>query len=83
MKSPLSDRPGCWVVWAEDLEGQYVEVFDDELAAFRSAHCGGGISHQVTWVPFGMGVWQALEEEAKAIKRSQPMVQTHYRAIEP
>ena len=82
MKSPLSDRPGCWVVWAEDLDGQYVEVFDDELEAFRAAHVGGGISHQVTWVPFGMGVWQALEAEAKENQRNRPLFQTHHRAIE-
>ena len=77
MKSPLSDQPGCWVVWAEDLEGNHVSVYDDELQAYREAHCGGGISLCVTWVPYGMSVQDAVDaenqawedEKAKAAKR--------------
>lgn len=68
MKSPLADQPGCWVVWAEDLEGNYVSVYDDELEAYRDAHCGGGISLSVTWVPWGMSVQNAVDAENEALK---------------
>ena len=58
----LTDQPGCWVVWVEDLTGEYVEVFDDELAAYRSAYENGGhICTHLTYVPFGMSVMDAEE----------------------
>lgn len=62
----MTRPPGCWVVWVEDLTGEYVEVFDDELAAYRSAFGDGG--HQsvhLTYVPFGMSVQAVLEARHK------------------
>jgi hypothetical protein len=49
------------------MTSENVWLYDDELTAYREAHVGGGVSLSVTWVPFGMSVWQAVQAEDKAL----------------
>ena len=62
----LTEMPGCWMVWSDEMKASDTAVFDDELEARRCAQEFDSLEFRVRWVPFGFSPLGVIEVERRA-----------------